>query len=399
VRVFEQYDFDLGSNILFKDTLPYVEAWLAEQGIAYHGMALMMCLCSDEDLLNRLLGKYPQLEKYRRIDTGNWEITPQGLLSNGELRPFSYDLSSVPQDWPSSYALHVLREDEALVRELTAKIPRPFNPGAVCIVLDHVRWFPDINTEPAIPEDGEPSGFGACALQSNHIEMVKDFQMGKKHNQVSVKIERTKSPEALLDVSAVVEKLTAAFGAVRDQYLDIVFSPEERRLHQAADEALEPVLQALWAELKLEDAVPKNVPPQYIFTRANFGDGTIDVVSLGQGEPVSPKKAIVKAIKGTGFQYKYYAGGFYECKKRTKYNHLIELSFSQKTMSRHFNCYLGISGFNFRVGVPLATGIDIMRQSVVEEAVQGIVKLSLQIEERLTEPLARAYGKTPDWYQ
>ena len=398
MRVFEQYYFDLGNKILFKDTLPYVESWLAEQEIPYDGMAFMMCLCCDKDLLNRLLAKYPQLEKYRRIDTGGWDITPEGLRLRDELKPFDYDFSSVPQDWPAEYNLHVSQEDETLVRELVAKIPRPFNPGAVCVVLDHVRWFSDICTEPAIPNHGQPSGFGAASLQSNHIELVKDFEMGKKHNEISVKIERTKSLEELLDVTSVVKKLTGAFGPVRSQRMDVVFTPEEIRRHEAVEAEMKPLLEALWAELKTEESVPKDAPPEFIYGRTDWGNGEINVMSSAEGEPVSPKKAIMKAIKGTGFQYKYQSGGFYECVKYTKYNHRIELSFSQKPMSRWFTFYLNISGYNFRVGVPLAHGVDIMKQSVVEESVQGLVDLALKVESRLTEPLARLYGKTPAWY-
>jgi len=396
MRVFGRYYFDLGGRVLFKDTLSYVEIWLAGQGISYNGMAFMMNLCGNSELHCRMVEKYPQLEKYQRIYTGNREITTERLYAEGELRPFEYDLSSVPQCWPEPYELHVAREDENLVRELVTKIPRPFNPGATCVVLDHVQWFSDINAEPAISDDkGEPCGFSAFPLHTNHIELVKDFQMGKKRNQVSAKIERTKSSEELLDVSHVLEKLVAAFGPVQWQCLDVVFSPEEIRENKAADEEIAPLLEALWEEMKPERTAPENAPSAYKIIRQKSG---IDLVMAMEGEPVSPKKAILKAIKGTGFQYKFSPGGFYDCEKFTRYNHRIEIFFSLKPMSRHLTFGMGVRGYNFRIGIPTAPDVDIMKQSVADETAQKLVNAALQVEERLTEPLARFYGKTPDWY-
>ena len=396
MRVFQHYYFDLGKQILFKDTLPYVEAWLVGQGIAYGGMAFSMHFinCDEDRDALRVLARFPRLEKYYRPKVSVYEPPLQDIARGARVNCTYYgDFTSTPQDWPETMGAHVPKEDEDMIRQLAAKIPRPFNPMSVGIVLDDVHWYPGINTEPAIlPGHGESSG----RALSNRITLHKDFESGRKHNEINVTIERTKSFEELLDITDVLERLTAAFGVPRGSGKSIAFSPEELRGHRAADAEIKPLLEALQAELQPEKAVPADVPPIYHFHRTDWENGIV-VMSAAETGPVSPKKAIRQAIKGTGYKYSYQPGGFYECTKRNEHNHLFRIGFGLAPQSHHLTNWISTGGYNFSCDVH-TKDVDVANQAVVEEAVPLIVNLALQVEQRLTEPLARIYGKTPDWY-
>lgn len=394
MRVFQQYYFDLKDRVLFKDTLPFVEAWLAEQGISYDGMMLAAHFTNIEEDRDtpRLLAKFPGLKKYHSEKVTVHKLSPQTIYS---------DFTSVPENWPEDMNIHVQKEDENVVRQIAAKIPRPFNPSATCIALDNVRWFPEIDACPAyILGRGTPCGYSLFPHLSNSIALGKSSSSGKKHNVIAVSIERTHTLEQLLDDTAILERMTAAFETTPHyQALRIVFSEDERRQTQTTDEELKPILEALWAELKPEEAVPRDVPPEYQCTRRqNEGKPDVMVMVYMQGEPISPKKAILKAVKGMEFQYKYEPGGYYECWKINQYNHKLKVWFAIKPTTRQLNFGAGISGYNFHVSIPMAHQVDVMKQSVADETAQMAVAAALQAEARLSDTLLRLYGKTPDWY-
>ena len=402
MRVFQQYYFDLKDRVLFKDTLPFVEAWLAGQGIAYDGMMLAMHFTNIEEDRDtpRVIARFPGLEKYCRVKVDIYKPPSAQAFLPHLGRTYSSDFTSVPENWPEDMNIHVAKEDEDTIRQIAAKIPRPFNPSATCIALDNVRWFPEINTCPAyILGRGAPCGYSLFPHLSNSIALGKSSSSGKKHNVIAVSIERTHTLEQLLDDTAILEKMTAAFEtAPHYRALRIVFSEEEHRQTQATDEALTPILEDLWAELKPESAVPKDVPPEYqCIRRQNEGEPDLMLIYM-PGEPVSPKKAILKAVKGMGFQYKYGPGGYYECWKINQYNHKFKVWFAIKPMTRQLNFGAGISGYNFHVSIPMAHQVDVMKQSVADETAQMAVAAALQAQARLSDTLLRLYGKTPDWY-
>jgi len=219
--------------------------------------------------------------------------------------------------------------------------------------------------------------------------------MGTKRNEVNVKIERTKSMEELLDISSTLEKLTDAFGEPCGHSIHVVFDEEEHNSLNVANNEIEPVLESIWTELQPAKALPENVLPATLHYQGD--DGLVVMIAM-QSEKISPKKAILKAIKKTGYQYRYNSGGIYECLKINQYNHKFVIFFSLKTGSDYLAFEMHVSGYNFWIGVPLADGVDVMKQSIVEESVQKIIDIALKVEERLTEPLYNFYGKTPDWY-
>ena len=62
MRIFKQMVIDLKSDILFKDTLDYVDKIFGEIGITYSDMGFMFSGAYDR--IDNIAEKYPELAKY-----------------------------------------------------------------------------------------------------------------------------------------------------------------------------------------------------------------------------------------------------------------------------------------------------------------------------------------------
>ena len=406
MRVFDVLCFDLKKKVLFKDTLCFLETWLAEQGISYENMAIMLDV-SYGDMFDKTVKRFPELECYRRKCSIGYDLTAEGLRdANGQILPFQYEISSVPQNWPNNTNIHVRKQDEPLVRTVVKKIPRPINPGFTQIVLDHVHWFPKINTIPAVADYNSrnyPNAINLHPYFSNNLALVKAFNFGIKHNMVYATIERTKSYEELLDVTPVVDKLTAFLGAlqVRPESRKVIFDDAEIRINETADKKIAPVLQGIWDELQPEQsllAVAKNNPPIYDFAKMGPNGPEIDQMIINETDNVSIKKSVMKFLKPLGFTYRYVPSFIFESTKKNQYNHVVEIGFAMRPMTWTLNYWITFRGYNFSVQVPLGINADAADQQTADSIVKKTVEIAAQAEERLTEPLYEFYGKTPEWY-
>ncbi|MCL2884062.1 MAG: hypothetical protein FWF49_01075 [Oscillospiraceae bacterium] len=380
MRVFRQYAFDLKDRVLFKDTLPFVEKWLEENGIAHENMAFML-QHGDAD---KVVSRYPALQKYKMIDTASInveKITPRGILSkSGELHPLRYQLSSVPPEWPDNADIHVAKEDELIVREVAAKIPRPFNFGFVQILLDNIHWFPEINPFPATRGKYPPNAICSDVHQSNRIELIKQFDYGKKHNLVLVRIEVTKSDDELLDVQPIVTKLSETFGKIIEKEMIVVFDEEEILNSSENNEEFVALLQNLCKELKLGVRYEQYPIESFVST-----GGT------------SPKKIMINKMKGTGYRYISYGYSRYTFHRVNENHHLFELTFDFPPSIACLRCGLSIRGYNF--SVPYISFDSCARKTDLEGRTEEVVTMALEIEERLEGTLERLYGKSPEWME
>ena len=405
MRVFETLYFDLKKQVLFKDTLTLVESWFKEQGIYYENMAFMLDV-SYGDRFNKAVKVFPELERYRRKHCIGYELTDEGLRTvDGQILPFQYEISSVPQNWPESTDIHVRKEDEQLVRKVVPKIPRPINPGFTLIVLDNVHWFHKINTAPGIDDNGGKSYPNAISLHphySNNLTLMKAFDYGIKHNIVCTTIERTKSHEELLNTSPIVDKLTALLGVpIRTDSLKIIFNDAEIRANKAAKKAIAPVLQSVWDELQPEQsllAVTKNNLPIYEITKKIYDGREIDQMTKNETGNISIKKSVVKYLKPLGFAYRYVPSFCFESVKKNRNNHVVEIGFAMKPMTWTLNYWITFRGYNFSINVPLGVNMDAANQQIVDSIVKKVAEIAVLAEERLTEPLFEYYGKSPEWY-
>ncbi|MDR3071900.1 MAG: hypothetical protein LBU41_00215 [Clostridiales Family XIII bacterium] len=406
MRVFEIFHFDLKKRVLFKDTLSFIEDWLAEQEISYENMALMLNV-SYGDRFEKTVKLFPGLERYRRINSSGYELTDEGLRTvDGQIIPFEYDISSVPQNWPDPIDIHVRKEDEPLVREVVRKIPRPINPGSTQIVLDNVHWFSEINVTPAVSNSsrrGSPSAFKLEPYYSNNLALLKAFDFGIKHNVVVATIERTKSHEELLDVAPIVDRLTSLLGApTYIEPLEIIFDDDGLHTNHLADKKMSPILQTVWDELQPKQsllAVTQNNPPIYEMIPTIYnGQETTELVKNETGN-ISVKKSVLKYLKPLGFTYDYFPSFRFRSVKKNKYNHVMEIWFAMRPMTWTLNHLMTIKGYNFTVQVPLESSSDTANQQITDSIVEKTAEIATRIEACLTEPLYEVYGKSPEWYR
>ena len=410
MRVFRTFYFDLKKRVLFKDTLPFVETWLEEQGITYEKMAFMLDV-SYGDRFDKAVKVLPDLERYRRKHCNGYDLTDEGLLAaNGEILPFQYEISSVPQNWPENTIIHVCKEDESLVRKVIQKIPRPINPGFTNIVLDNVHWFPEINITPGVADydnhNGRvyPNAINLYPYYSNNIVLSKAFDYGIKHNIVSATIEQTKSHEELLDIAPIVEKLTAFFGTptpIRTGILNIIFDDIEIKANSEAENAFSSILQNLWDELQPHQAllaITKNNPPIFEATKIIMDGQEINHYTQNETENVSIKKSVLKYLKPLGFTYKYAPDFCFLSTRKNKYNYVVEVGFGKLPMSFMLNHWITIQGYNFSVNVPLGINVEVANQQTIDNIVEKTAEIAILAEERLIEPLYEYFGKTPQWY-
>jgi len=386
MRIFQKYHFDLKDRVPFGDTLPFVEAWLAEQGIAYDGMAFAMHFNKSikSRYVPRLLAEFPRLAKYCQEEYVYHAYSADYFGKGGFI--------SVPENWPENLDIHVEKQDEAMLRQVAAKIPRPYKPSYTFFALDNVQWLPEINTTPAFTcGPRTPCFLGLYPHFSNSIQWRKDDEMGNSRNEITVTIERTQSSERLLGDTAILEKLAAVFQApLYRPSLEIVFSEDEAWQIAAADFEMEPILEEIWAGLAYRFVSRREAPAT--------PEGT-------QGKRVSLKKAFARAIEGTGFQYASRPGrSEYECSVINQNNHRIKIEFGKIHRTHKMEFDISISGYNFFTRIPLTEiGVTSKRESIpkqadADEVARKLVAAALEAEERLREPLLLHYGKTPDWY-
>ena len=86
MRVYKILTFNI-KNILFKNTLDYLESCLKENGIRYDSLSSCFTSFAGRVHLRKLFAKYPQFEKY-------YKVRETILYAR-------HELSSVAADWES----------------------------------------------------------------------------------------------------------------------------------------------------------------------------------------------------------------------------------------------------------------------------------------------------------
>jgi len=192
---------DFKSDLLFKDTLDYIDDVLGKLDITYNSMGFMFSCGFDST--DKVAARYPALAKYIRT------VDEFGRAENGAM-------SSARTDENGNYTLRVEKSEHQFLRELVKKTPRPFNFGAISVFLDNVHWFPEINTAPClIDEAGQrrpPNANYPQSYMSNCVTLVKQFEYGKKFNPVWFTIEVGDEITGIIDTTELEEKLSAMFG-------------------------------------------------------------------------------------------------------------------------------------------------------------------------------------------
>jgi hypothetical protein len=127
MRIFKQMDIDFKSDILFKDTLDYIDGALGKLGICYDSMGFMYDFGDN----TKVTAKYPVLAKYiKTVDERGREATEA--------------MSSARTDENGNYALRVDESEHQILHELVKKTPRPFSFGAIAVFWITSVGFPKL---------------------------------------------------------------------------------------------------------------------------------------------------------------------------------------------------------------------------------------------------------------
>ncbi|MCL2884697.1 MAG: hypothetical protein FWF49_04360, partial [Oscillospiraceae bacterium] len=267
MRIFKKYTFALLPRVVFKDAWPFLETWLADNGIAYRGVAFSL----EGGDAAKLIAAYPFMQKYQNKNA----------------------VTSFPVNWPADGAIYVPPEDIPLLRKIAGKLLRNFG---MHILLDNVRWFETINAVPAVP--GDPvHGYQSHFRLSNFIDINKPF--------LNVCIEVTATGDTLLDTNPLLQDM-ASFGDLVGTKTATAFDKEESLLLEAKKEEWNIVWWDINRALGFEEERQRLEAEE----KAMFAARMETFKTLGAAEAfavdvsgLSPKKAIASAIKGTGYRY------------------------------------------------------------------------------------------------
>ena len=383
------------SDILFKDTLDYIEETFKKLNITYDRMGFMFSGVTN-DKLEKIIKKYPAFEKY---------ICPHDRHLEGSWR----SMSSGRTDESGDYGLRVDKSEHEILRELVKKTPRPYSFGAISIFLDNVRWFPEINTTPClVSEFSVERAVPPCAsfpqsYMSNCVTLIKEFNYGKKYNPVWFTIEVGDEKGGIKDTSELEKKLSdllcEPFGTkyYHTKY-HFHFTDEEKEHLAKQNKAFTVIFNQLTNELK--DLVDHAEGIQHLRGKMPIWDFS---ASLSRVSGLSPVKALKKVLPAKEYHYQNDGSGFFTVKKKNENNHLFELLCGLTPSEKGLCAGIVVSGHNFKhqfgsahAGQPMNC-FDIIYPNTQEEVEYHVANLATafkKAETRLSEELLGLYGKS-----
>jgi len=366
---------DFKSDLLFKDTIKYIDEVFESLGISYDSMGFMF---SSGDV-KKIVAKYPALEKYIKTHDVNG-------------RELDGDMTSARIDENGNYTLRVDKTEHHILRELVSKTPRPYSFGAIAVFLDNVQWFPEINTTPCIVGQ-PPNSYFPGSYKSNCVILAKYFNTGKKRNPVFFTIEVGDEATGIIDVTELEGKLSSVFGKpFGTKYFQseniFYFSDNEKAHLNKQNKIFSKLYDPLINEL---------------FASVNNAKG-IQHIKQDPFTNRPPGLSLVKALKKI-FPVKKYkhrrAGGLFVAERTNENNHTFALGCDIPPFMNQFYAQFSIFGHNFNY----TTDINNIRNSgfcsifpgTQEELEYHIANLASALnkaEECLSDELLKLYGKS-----
>ncbi len=371
MRVFDTYYFNIIDKVSFKETKPYLEQMLKEQGFSYNNLSFMLYDLRKETS-EKVFSKLPALKKYEFMEDGSG-FAAYGITSFGE----NWECGEVYAD----------REDWQDISVVFSKIPRPYNFSFGKLILDGINWFDNSDESVAITnwnyERDRIPIVDTPPFISNRIMQFRFYNDGKKNNFICVTIEVT-GKEGILDSVPIIQRLEAYIGKHYDFGRVCTFEREEYQKNKALEkkhrEKLKELGNMFMPESNLAERLSKNL----------YSDITIP--------HVADKVTLDKVFKGTRFErvkgqpnwlhlYSYVDNNSY------KYNAYIQ----KISLENEFRCQIEISGYNFNIKY---THEDYIVEKEGESS--DILKVFAQFCDKLideySEELKSDFGVTPEWY-
>ena len=377
MRIFKQMCVDFKNDILFKDTLDYIEEVLEKLGITYDSMGFMI---AGVPKLEKIAMKYPALIKY---------IYPQVLGA----------ITSERIDENGNYGLRVDKSEHEILRELVKKTPRPYNFSAISIFLDNVRWFPEINTTPCLaswlsmnmPVESLEPFHHPQPYMSNCVVLNKLFNYGKKRNPVWITIEVGDEKGGIRDTSELEKSLSDLFEKplrtknFSPKYI-FYFSDEEREHLDQLNKEFTVISNQTTNEL--EDLVNNAEGIQHIkeIQLCGFDDFTrVSGLSLA--------KALKKVLSVKEYLHTNHSG-LSTVEKKNENNHLFTLTCELTPSDKILYVGISVSGHNFEHTLMSFDEICPNNQEELEYHIANAAVALKKAEAQLSEELLRLYGKS-----
>lgn len=370
MRVFDTYYYNIIDKVNFKETKPYLEQMLKEQGYSYKNIAFMMDDFRKEPL-EKVLSKLPSLQKYEFMEDKH------GIAD--------YGITSIRENW-SEGEIYADEEDWADISTVFSKIPRPYNFSSGKLILDGINWFGDVDDDIAVADwycGKEFSTADSPPFLSSRIIHYHFYNDGKKNNRICVTIEVTKE-DGIWDSTSIIKKLESYLGTYDGFERVCTFDKEEFHKNMKLCELHGEKLQ------KLGDAfMPESEYVQRV-RRQTYDDPKIP--------HVADKVTCNKIFKGTRFervkgQPNWLHLYSYIDDKGYKYDAYIQ----KISIGNEFRCWIEISGYNFHIRYEPEDYI-VEKEGESLDILRVFAQLCDKMVDEYSENLKLDFGVTPGWY-
>jgi hypothetical protein len=370
MKVYKTYRFNLGVQMPFKETLPYIENMLNSLGILYSGIAFSF----KYGKIDAVLKEYPNLKKYHRAEIRNNETI--------------HTISSVRVRSGEKTLIHANLEDEETIRQISAKIPRPYNFLDVELVIDNIAWYKDISFDDVFFDDDIDLSY----YFSNSVHLIKSYNFGTKYNIVDVSIELIHTYDKIIDDSEIVKMLSTYLGTSIYNNITIRYNSEEKKKYAESERIIEGLI----------DIFNNRVKNFSVFTKSmNQGSAdslTNQIMQAANPAGISSAKILKLLCKTHGYQYRYgYGGGYYSCCMINENGHIFGIEHTQKPGTRWININLFMRGLEFSYKIQMGDIVP-KTQNDLKIMLEYAFEMAKNMQRNFAAKLLNCYGKTPKWY-
>lgn len=369
----------------FKDTFDLIEKTLQSNKWAYQNLWFkFFSVIPDE--VEKIIKKIPQLKDYY------YYLDFRGGRN--------YAISNFDSQWEDGNLNENLQKADAeFIKQVVKGIPRPFNTPFNVVVFDEVNWF-GAKAKPIQAEDkGSMCGTNAD-INSSHIVIRKEFDYGNKYNPITVKIEVTGGADAeILDDSGIAAVFTGLFGQCERSYVCYAIEEHEKLDFMSkeirATKITEDIENRFWDREKFMP-IDSGILPHHLTWDA-YSD-LKHMNDYGNMPAMSPKSAIMKVFKSTGYRYTGCQNCLYSIEKLDEFNNQILLGIVMAPNCRRMEAdmdYKGL-GFGYRMNLCQYTPDD---QDGVVNFIENVYAATRYLEQNYFPKIREIYGRTPAWFK
>ena len=370
MRVFDNYCYNLISIVKFNKTREYIEKMLEELGFSYRRIGFRL-KCGDVD---KLLTKYPSLNKYCRIDDESRDPSEYGNCT----------VTSISEEWYKG-RLYTDEGDIPAIKEIFSRIPRPYNFAFADLMLDGIDWYgtgADAAIKPLPWKKMKCIPSVIYATGSSGIFLERSFGDGNKMNRLWVRVEATTQDEPR-DTVDIVGLLSPYLGKPLFKERRCFYSEEEYLHFSALEKEFSEGLEGLFAE-HVEEG-------KYSFADILFDPMIKDLCG---------KRSVERIFKSNGVDAYFGNSGmpgavtfsFYDS-HRFSYSMLADRSPSSNIISFRFS----VSGCNFCASLRDKSFYFKTKEEAAEK-VGELARYVALVRDTVGGRLADAFGDCPAWY-